>query len=51
MIGMPDLLAAVADVRPSTGAWFETARNVAEYANEDGTYDELAAFFGRRRSR
>jgi len=51
MIGMPDLLAAVADVRPSTGAWFETARNVAEYANEDGAYDELAAFFGRRRSR
>jgi SpoVK/Ycf46/Vps4 family AAA+-type ATPase len=51
MIGMPDLLTAVADVRPSTGAWFETARNVAEYANEDGAYDELAAFFGKRRAR
>jgi SpoVK/Ycf46/Vps4 family AAA+-type ATPase len=50
MIGMPDLLGAVAEVRPSTGAWFETARNVVEFANEDGAYDELAGFMRKRRS-
>jgi SpoVK/Ycf46/Vps4 family AAA+-type ATPase len=51
MIGMPDLLAAVADIRPSTGSWFETARNAAEYANQDGAYDDLAGFLQKRRSR
>ena len=32
---------AIADVRPSTRAWFETARNYALYANEGGVYDEM----------
>ena len=27
--------------RPSTGAWFATARNVALFANEGGSYDDL----------
>ncbi|MGY1710934.1 AAA family ATPase [Geodermatophilus sp. SYSU D00758] len=49
-IGMPDLLAALAEVRPSTGPWFDTARNVAEFADEDGTYDELAGFLRKRRA-
>ena len=48
MIGMDDLRAAVADVRPSIGPWLETARNVALYANADGEYDELAAFLRKR---
>ncbi|MGH9016247.1 MAG: AAA family ATPase [Acidimicrobiales bacterium] len=49
MIGMDDLEAAVADVRPSIGPWLETARNVAQFANEGGTYDELLAYLRRRR--
>jgi SpoVK/Ycf46/Vps4 family AAA+-type ATPase len=51
MIGMPDLLAAVAEVRSSTGSWFDIARNVAEFANEDGTYDDLARYLRKRRAR
>jgi AAA+ superfamily predicted ATPase len=49
MIGMPDLLAAAKEVRTSTGAWFATARNVALYANDGGTYDELLQYLKRRR--
>ncbi len=35
------LARAMKDVKPSTRAWFETARNHAIYANEGGTYDDL----------
>ncbi|MBV9094587.1 MAG: tetratricopeptide repeat protein [Streptosporangiaceae bacterium] len=49
MIAMPDLEAAVAEVRPSLGAWFDTARNVALFANDGGSYDDLAAYLRRRR--
>ena len=49
MIGTPDLEAATAEVKPSLGAWFETARNVALFANEGGTYDDLAAYLRKRR--
>ena len=49
MIGTPDLEAAIAEVRPSLGAWFDTARNVALFANEGGTYDDLAAYLRKRR--
>jgi SpoVK/Ycf46/Vps4 family AAA+-type ATPase len=49
MIGQADLEAAVRDVRPSIGPWLDTARNVAEFANEGGTYDELLAYLRRRR--
>ncbi len=41
--------AALREVRPSTGAWFTGAANVARYANADGTYDELAAYLRRRK--
>jgi SpoVK/Ycf46/Vps4 family AAA+-type ATPase len=51
MIAMTDLEAAIHETRPSTGAWFETARNVAEFANESGTYDDLLAYIGGRRRR
>ena len=47
MIEMRDLEAALAEVRPSTGPWFQTARNVALFANQDGSYDELAAYMKR----
>jgi SpoVK/Ycf46/Vps4 family AAA+-type ATPase len=49
MIEMRDLQAALAEVKPSTGPWLSTARNVALFANEDGTYDELAAYLKRRK--
>ena len=49
MIGTPDLEAAVAEVKPSLGAWFDVARNVALFANEGGTYDDLAAYLRKRR--
>ena len=44
-----DLQAAARDVRPSTGAWFDMARNYALYANEGGEYDELASHLRQRR--
>jgi SpoVK/Ycf46/Vps4 family AAA+-type ATPase len=37
------------EVRPSTAPWFATARNVALFANEGGTYDELAAYLKKRK--
>jgi len=49
MIGMGDFTRALAEVRPSTGPWMETARNVALYANATGEYDELAAWLRKQR--
>ena len=49
LIGQADLEASVAEVRPSLGPWFETARNVALFANEGGTYDDLAAYLKKHR--
>lgn len=46
-----DIDAALAQVRPSAGPWFDTARNVVEFANNDGTYDELAKYMRRNRYR
>jgi SpoVK/Ycf46/Vps4 family AAA+-type ATPase len=50
-VTMADVNAAAAEIRPSTGPWFETARNVVEFANNDGTYDELAKYLRRRKIR
>jgi len=49
LIGQADLEAAVDEVRPSLGTWFETARNVALFANEGGAYDDLVAYLRKRR--
>ena len=48
MIEMRDLEAALSEVRPSSGPWFQTARNVALFANQDGSYDELASYLKSR---
>jgi AAA+ superfamily predicted ATPase len=48
-ITMRELGAALKEVRPSTGAWFATARNVAEFGNDHGEYDELLDYLKRRR--
>jgi SpoVK/Ycf46/Vps4 family AAA+-type ATPase len=50
-IDMTHLLRAVNGVKPSTSAWFESARNHVRYANQDGQYDELAAYLKRHRQR
>jgi SpoVK/Ycf46/Vps4 family AAA+-type ATPase len=49
MIGMPDVLAALSEVRPSIGAWLNTARNVVQFGNTDGTYDDLRAYLKREK--
>jgi AAA+ superfamily predicted ATPase len=40
-IGMNDFKKAMKEIKPSTRAWFEVARNYAMFANDGGTYDEL----------
>lgn len=50
-VTMKDVQAAMSEVTPSTGAWFDTARNVVEFANSDGTYDELAKYLRGRKVR
>lgn len=50
-VTMGDIDAAAAQVRPSTGPWFDTARNVIEFANGDGTYDELSKYMRRKKLR
>ena len=49
LIGQADLEAAAAEVKPSLGTWFDTARNVALFANEGGAYDDLVAYLRKRR--
>jgi AAA+ superfamily predicted ATPase len=49
LIGQADLEASVGEVKPSLGTWFDTARNVALFANEGGAYDDLVAYLRKRR--
>jgi AAA+ superfamily predicted ATPase len=49
MIEMRDMLAALDEVKPSIGAWLNTARNVVEFSNVDGTYDDLRKYLKRER--
>jgi SpoVK/Ycf46/Vps4 family AAA+-type ATPase len=49
MIEHSDFEQALREVRPSTGPWFAAARNVALFANEGGTYDELASYLKKRK--
>lgn len=44
-----DVESAVREVKPSTGPWFVTARNVVTFANTDGSYDDLAAYLRRNK--
>jgi SpoVK/Ycf46/Vps4 family AAA+-type ATPase len=48
-IGMADFGAALKQVGPSTGPWLQTARNVAQFANASGEYDELLAYLKYRK--
>lgn len=49
MIDQADLAAALKQLRPSTDAWFATARNVALFGNAGGEYDDLAAYLKKRK--
>lgn len=44
-----DLTEAMKQLRPSLGPWYDVARNVAEFANSSGEYDELVSHLRRRR--
>jgi SpoVK/Ycf46/Vps4 family AAA+-type ATPase len=44
-IAMDDFRHALAEIKPSTAPWLETARNYAQFANDGGTYDDLLAYF------
>ncbi len=50
-ITMRDIDAALKQIRPSAGPWFDTARNVVEFSNNDGTYDDLAKYLRTRKFR
>lgn len=50
-VQMRDVDAALAQIRPSAGAWFDTARNVVEFGNRDGSYDDLAKYLRRNKIR
>ncbi len=49
-IGMDDVRHALRQVKPSTGSWLVSAKNVAAFANTDGRYDDLVAYLKRRRA-
>lgn len=48
-ISTGDLLKAAKDVKPSTRAWFESAKNYAIYSNQSGFYDDVLEFLGMKR--
>jgi SpoVK/Ycf46/Vps4 family AAA+-type ATPase len=48
-ITMNDFKSALKDVRPSTRAWFETAKNYAMFANDAGQYDDLLEYLKAKR--
>ncbi len=50
-ISTEDLASAVKQVKPSVGAWLDTARTVVEFANQEGSYDELASYLRDRKLR
>ncbi|MEV4126880.1 AAA family ATPase [Nocardia sp. NPDC049707] len=50
-VGMADIEVALSQIKPSAGPWFESARNVVEFANGDGAYDELAKYMRAKKFR
>ncbi|WP_433275338.1 ATP-binding protein [Pseudonocardia xinjiangensis] len=49
MIDQRDIDRALKVVQPSTGAWLQEARNVAQFSNASGDYDDLVAYLRRRK--
>ena len=48
-LGTDELLQAAKEVKPSTRAWFESAKNYAIYSNQSGFYDDVLNFLGIRK--
>jgi AAA+ superfamily predicted ATPase len=44
-----DLIDSAKTVKPSTRAWFESAKNYALYANQGGFYDDVLEYLGIKR--
>ena len=44
-----ELKSALQEVRPSTSAWFETARNYAMFANSSGEFNDLVEYMKAHR--
>lgn len=49
MIEQRDFETALREVQPSIGPWLSTARNVAMFANEGGTYDDLMRYLKKEK--
>lgn len=47
LMTMQDMYAALKEIRPSTGPWFETARTVVEYSDASGEYADLREWMKR----
>jgi SpoVK/Ycf46/Vps4 family AAA+-type ATPase len=45
-ISTKDLLEAAASIKPSTKAWFESAKNYALYSNQGGFYNDVLNYLG-----
>jgi hypothetical protein len=43
-----ELLQTVKALKPSTKAWFESAKNYALYSNQSGFYNDILTFLGIR---
>ncbi len=41
-----DLIEVAKSIRPSTRAWFESAKNYALYSNQGGFYNDVLSFLG-----
>ncbi|WP_426300248.1 tetratricopeptide repeat protein [Arthrobacter sp. R-11] len=48
-ISMSHVNEALKDIRPSTQTWLQTARNVVEFGNSNGSYDELGQYLHARK--
>jgi AAA+ superfamily predicted ATPase len=48
-LGTDDLMRSAKDVKPSTRAWFESAKNYAIYSNQSGFYDDVLTFLGLKK--
>ena len=49
LITMTDVLQAAAEVRPSTGPWFDSARNTVLFGDDEDTYAELRSYMKKTR--
>lgn len=48
-INMSDVREALKEIKPSIGAWLQSAKNVVEYGNQSGQYDDLADYLKLRK--